>query len=383
MAWRSVEVQEQRVRFVVAASRGERSVFALCAEFGISRATGYEWLRRYRAGGVGAVVEQSRRPHRSPRRTAFSVEERIVALRRERPDWGARKLAVLLADEGLELPPATVHRILNRRGLVRVEDSHPQALLRFEREEPNQLWQMDFKSPKGWNQPVGPLSVIDDRSRYAITLFQTGTTRAEAVREQLVEAFTRCGVPDAMLMDHGTPWWNASSAGGWTQLTVWLMKQGLKLYLSGIRHPQTQGKVERFHGSLEKARRLRGLPEPALRQVWLDNFRQEYNHIRPHEALSMQTPASLWKPSLQRYDPNPPPWQYPDGAELCRLEKTGQLTLNGRRWQVAGALASEPVRLVRIEQRILVFYRNTLVRELDLVLQASTSVEPCKTKYPL
>jgi transposase InsO family protein len=205
----------------------------------------------------------------------LAVEERIVALRRERPDWGARKLAVLLAGEGLELPSATVHRILKRRGLVRVEDSHPQALRRFEREQPNQLWQMDFKSPKGWEQAVGPLSVIDDRTRYAIALFQTGTTRAEAVREQLVEAFTRCGVPDAMLMDHGIPWWNASSAGGWTQLTVWLMKQGLKLYLSGIRHPQTQGKVERFHGSLEKARRLRGLRpnRPSGRSGWTTSAR--------------------------------------------------------------------------------------------------------------
>jgi transposase InsO family protein len=339
-------------------------------------------LKRYRAGGVAAVVEQSRRPHQSPRRTAQPIEERIVALRRERPDWGARKLAVLLAGEGVVLPAATVHRILNRRGLVRVEDRHPPALRRFEREQPNQLWQMDFKSPKGWNELVGPLSVIDDHSRYAITLFQTGTTRAEAVREQLVEAFTRCGMPDAMLMDHGIPWWNGASSGGWTQLTVWLMKQGLRLHLSGIRHPQTQGKVERFHGALEKARRLRGLPEPALRQGWLDDFRQEYNCVRPHEALQMQTPASLWRPSQQPYNPDPPPWQYPEGAEVHRLEKTGQLTLNGHRWQVAGALASEPVQLIRIDQRILVFYRNTLVRELDLVLQGSTSVDPCNTKYP-
>ena len=304
-----------------------------------------------------------------------------MALRQGRPDWGARKLAVLLAREGLELPAATVHRILSRRGLVRVEDRHAPALRRFEREEPNQLWQMDFKSPKGWGQPVGPLSVIDDRSRYAITLFQTGTTRAEAVREQLVQAFTGCGVPQAMLMDHGTPWWNGASAGGWTQLTVWLMKQGVRLYLSGVRHPQTQGKVERFHGSLEKARRLRGLPEPDLRQRWLDDFRQDYNHVRPHEALDMQTPDSLWQPSPQPYAPEPPPWPYPEGAEVHRLEKTGQLTLQGRRWQVAGALASEPVRLIRVDQRILVLYRNTLVRELDLVLQGSTSVEPCKTKY--
>ena len=383
MAWRSVDVQEQRVRFVVAASRGESSVSGLCAEFGISRATGHLWLKRYRADGVAAMSEQSRRPHQSPRRTAVEIEARVEALRRERPDWGARKLAVLLERAGVSLPAATVHRILNRRGLVRVEDRHPAATRRFEREHPNQLWQMDFKSPKGWDQAVGPLSVIDDRSRYAIALFQTGTTRAQAVRERLEEAFTRCGVPEAMLMDHGIPWWNGSSSGGWTQLTVWLMKQGLRLHLSGIRHPQTQGKVERFHGALEKARRLRGLPEPALRQRWLDDFRQDYNHVRPHEALGMQTPATLWRPSPNPYDPDPPSWQYPDGAEVHRLEKTGQLTLNGRRWQVAGALASEQVRLIRIEQRILVFYRNTLVRELDLVMQGSTAVDPCMTKYPL
>ena len=288
---------------------------------------------------------------------------------------------MLLAREGLELPAATVHRILLRCGLVRVEDRHAQAPRRFEREQPNQLWQMDFKSPKGWGQPVGPLSVIDDCSRYAITLFQTGTTRAEAVREQLVQAFTDCGVPQAMLMDHGIPWWNSSSTGGWTQLTVWLMKQGVSVHLSGIRHPQTQGKVERFHGAIEKARRLRGLPEPALRQPWLDDFRHDYNHVRPHQALGMQTPASLWQPSPQPYQPDPPPWQYPEGAEIHRLEKTGQLRLQGRRWQVAGPLAEEQVRLIRIDQRILVFYRNTLLRELDLALQTSTSLPPSKTKY--
>ena len=383
MAWRSVEVQEQRVRFVVAASRGEKSVSALCLEFGISRPTGHLWLQKYRAGGVAAVAEGSRRPRSSPRRTAEPVEERIAALRGERPEWGARKLAVLLEREGLAVPPATVHRVLLRRGLVRPDDRRLPATGHFERELPNQLWQMDFKSPKGWDQPVGPLSIIDDRSRYAITLFQTGSTRAEAVREQMEQAFTRCGLPQALLMDHGVPWWNRQAAGGWTKLSVWLMQQGIRLYFSGVRHPQTQGKVERFHGSLEKARRLRGLPEPGLRQGWLDAFRQDYNHVRPHQALAMQTPASLWTPSPRRYDPNPPRWQYPADAEVRQLEKTGQLQLDGRRWQVAGPLAGEPVQLVRLAQRILIFYRNTLVRELDLAGQASTSVEPCPARSTL
>jgi transposase InsO family protein len=294
------------------------------------------------------------------------MEQRIVALRRERPDWGARKLAVLLEREGVRVPRATVHRVLLRHGLVRIEDRHPQAPGRFEREQPNQLWQMDFKSPKGWDQPVGPLSVLDDASRYAIALDGTWTTRAEAVQERLETAFTRCGLPDAMLMDHGTPWWNVQSAGGWTQLSVWLMKQGIRLFFSGIRHPQTQGKVERFHGALELARRRRGLPEPALRQRWLDDFRQEYNHLRPHEALGMKTPASLWHKSHRVYQPNPPGWQYPDGAEVHRLDPCGRLRIEARNWQVSGPLAGEPVHLLRIDQRVLVFYRNTLVRELDV-----------------
>jgi transposase InsO family protein len=376
MAWRNMEVQDQRFRFVVAASQQGANLSRLCAEFEISRPTGYLWRARYGWGGLAGMSERSRRPRLSPRRTEERIEQRIVALRAERPDWGARKLAVLLGREGIEVPPATVHRVLLRRGLVRLDDRRRQAPGRFQREQPNQLWQMDFKSPKGWDQPVGPLSVLDDRSRYAVALASTGTTRAEAVRERLQTAFSDCDLPDAMLMDHGIPWWNMSSPGGWTQLSVWLMKQGIRLLYSGVRHPQTQGKVERFHGALEMARRRRGLPDPEMRQRWLDDFRHEYNHLRPHQALNMQTPASVWHPSPRRYDSNPPPWEYPPDAEVVRLESHGRLTLNGRRWQVASPLAGEPVQIIRLHQRVLILYCNTVLRELNLAAEASTSVEP-------
>jgi transposase InsO family protein len=361
-----MEVQDQRVRFVVAASRGEQSMTDLCLEFDISRPTGYQWLRRYRTAGVAGICEGSRRPQSSPRRTSAEIEQRIAELRRERPDWGARKLSVLLKRQGVALPAATVHRVLLRLGLVRVEDRRCPALIRFEREQPNQLWQMDFKSPKGWGSNIGPLSVLDDATRYALTLANTGSTRGEAVQERLESTFQACGLPDAMLMDHGCPWWNQQGFGGWTRLSVWLMKQGIRLYFSGVRHPQTQGKVERFHGALEMARRRRGLPEAEHHQRWLDDFRQEYNHQRPHEALAMKTPASLWHPSVRCYEPNPPAWQYAEGAEVRRLESNGRLLLHGHRWQVAGPLADEQVQLVRLDHRVLVFYCDTLIRELDL-----------------
>src|SRR5271166_5548550 len=150
MPWRSVNVQEQRVRFVVAASRQEKPFRALCQEFEVSRPTGYLWLRRYPELGLAGIPERSRRPRRSPQQTADEREERVLGLRQRYPDWGARKLQVLLRQAGVPLPASTIHRILLRRGLVRIEDRQAAARQRFERAEPNQLWQMDFKGSKGW-----------------------------------------------------------------------------------------------------------------------------------------------------------------------------------------------------------------------------------------
>ena len=162
----------------------------------------------------------------------------MVELRQQRPDWGARKLQVVLADEGIHLPVITVHRILLRRGLVRPQDRFRTAVGRFERGAANQLWQMDFKSPVGWDAPVGPLSVLDDHSRYAIALDGTWSTQAAPVKQQLIAAFEQCGMPEEMLMDHGTPWWNMKAVTGWTWLTVWIMRQGKSSCISadiGIR----------------------------------------------------------------------------------------------------------------------------------------------------
>jgi len=231
-----------------------------------------------------------------------------------------------------------------------------------------------LKSSKGWDKPVGPLSVIDDATRYANALDGTWTTRAEAVQERLTAAFIDCGLPDAM--DHGTPWWNTKAAGGWSQLTVWLMKQDIQLHFCAIRHPQTQGKVERFHGALEVARRRRGPASPELHQGWLDCFRHEYNNLRPHEALAMKTPASVWKKSQRLYLPHPPPWVYPADAELHQLTSNSVLHLSGRRWPISRTLGGEQVQTIRIAQRIEVFYRHTLIREIDLAGQGSTAVEP-------
>ncbi len=374
MPWKAMDVREQRVQFVVAAMRREKSLTALCEEFGVSRPTGRLWLQRYRQQGIAGIAERSRRPARSPRLTSPELEEQVVQLRRHYPDWGARKLQVVLEREGVMLTRSTIHRILLRRDLIHPADRHDLALQRFERASPNELWQMDFKSPIGWNAPTGPLSVIDDHSRYVLVLQQTGSTRGELVREQLQRAFSDSGVPDGMLMDHGIPWWSARAPMGTTELAVWLMKQGICLHWSGIRHPQTQGKVERFHGEMERALQRRGWQGKGQQQ-WLDEFRWEHNQVRPHEALRMRTPASVWRPSLRAYEPQPLRWEYPAGAHVRRLDADGKMNAFGRSWNIGQGLRREWVQLLRLEHRVQVYYCRTLVRELDLAIQRSTSVE--------
>jgi transposase InsO family protein len=369
-----MDVHEQRVRFVVAADLATKPFRQLCEEFGVSRPTGYEWAERYREDGLEGIVERSRRPLRSPRQTAPKLVQQVIELRQRYPDWGARKLRIVLKREGIELGYSTIHRILLHHDLVRDQDRRDVATQRFEREHPNELWQMDFKGPKQWNQTVGPLSVLDDHSRYLVVLQANGSTRGELVREQLESAFQWCGVPEGMLMDHGIPWWGGRAPLGLTQLSLWLMKQGVRLHWSGIRHPQTQGKVERFHGELQRALERRGTG--ALDgQAWLDSFRWEHNYVRPHEALGMRTPAELWHPSSRHYDPNPPRWEYPEGARVVKVDSWGKLRWGGRKWNLSSALCGERVQIVQIDQRAQVYYCATLIRELDLGTQRSTIVE--------
>jgi YVTN family beta-propeller protein len=224
------------------------------------------------------------------------------------------------------------------------------------------------------NKTSNNVTVIDDHSRFVIALEATGRPDGGLVKVRLERAFERCGVPEAMLMDHGTPWWNWQSFSGRTQLSLWLMRQGIGLHWSGIRHPQTQGKVERFHGSLQRALDRRGVPDGDC-QAWLDVFRLEHNYIRPHEALGMQTPAELWQPSPRSYNPCPPAWEYPAGAWTLKVDCQGTIDIHDRRWRIGKTLAGERVRIEPVEQRFLVYYCNTLVRELDPAMKRSTIVE--------
>ena len=386
MPWLETAVRDQRVQFVMTARRPGANVSAVCRAFGISRKTGYKWLGREAAvGSVAILADQSRRPHHSPTRTADAVTQRVGELR-ARYGWGGDKLGVILAAEGVRLTPRTIDRIIQREGWTRRDAAPAPAVRRFARATPNELWQMDAKGayPLADGGHCHGLSVVDDHSRFAIGLTALPALETGRVRAALTRSFERYGVPDAMLMDHGTPWWSSKGPAGLTALGVFLLQQGIRLVFSGVRHPQTQGKVERFHRTLAERLRWAGVPQSlAGFAASFDAFCAEYNHVRPHEALGLEPPARHYHRSARCYQPRPQPWVYAAGVAVRRITTVGQVHIAGRVYFVSEALRGEEVACVPYEDRVLVMYRHMYVRELHpRTRQSVTLMQPVTGPWP-
>jgi transposase InsO family protein len=375
MPWRTESVMDQRVEFVLRAKTKKESLAALCREYGISRPTGYLWLKRYQeVGSVSGLAEHSRRPRRSPRRTDKAAEAAVLALR-DKTAWGGPKIAKALERTGVQVAPATAQRILKRGGRVELPTVQ-KTKLRFAREQCNELAQMDFKGDYSLARgKCYPLSLLDDCSRYLHGLWPLGSTGGEGVKRSLEAYFREHGVPLSLLMDHGTPWFSTTNQYGLTWLAVWLLKQGVLLRYSGIRHPQTQGKVERFHKTLKRRTKHRGEPTTMGEwQRWAVEFRDEYNHERPHEALGNQTPGEVYRAvNLRRYEEQPREWEY-SGGVVKRLNTQGMLYYRQRTYFVSEALASQRVRVDELDGKLWVTFRQLTVREIELRTGKNTAV---------
>jgi transposase InsO family protein len=369
MSWKHTNPMQQKIAFITQAQELPKGAMSqLCRQFGISRKTAYKWRKRYQQeGGLTALQERSRRPRHSPRRTGGLLEERILELRQ--PDgWGARKIAYLLWQEGWKVSMATVHRVLLRRAQVHRTDQHTAAPNRFERAQPNELFQVDFKGPIGRSGVKDePLSVLDDHSRYGVGLYAMRDHSWERVRDCFIDVFERGGKPRQMLMDHGTPWWANQNGWGLSRLSVFLMEHDIDLIFGRVRHPQTQGKVERFHGTLARSMIKQGLPtEWEQWQGRYDSFLERYNRIRPHEALGMQTPAQRYRRSERVYQSQVAPWQYPEGLKVLWVDANGMIRWEGGRYFVCEALIHHHVAIEQIGKELLVRFRNMYIRQIDM-----------------
>jgi transposase InsO family protein len=289
---------------------------------------------------------------------------------------GSQKAVRVLSGQGVTVPRITAHRILVRHNLVLRDGSERKATKRFERSECNQMYQMDFKGEYSVNKGFCyPLSFIDDHSRYLVGLWALESTNGTGVHRSLKRHFQEVGVPQSVLTDHGTPWFSGTNGHGLTWLSVWMIKQGIRLLFAGKGHPQTSGKVERFHRTLKDRTRHRGLPTTLEEwQRWVVQFRSEYNEVRPHEAIGMKRPVEVYNhANLRPYQENPPEWEYP-GGKVLKLNRQGMLNYLGRRYFVCEALADEWVRVDELDHLLVVTFRQTTIREIDLRTSKSLPV---------
>jgi transposase InsO family protein len=372
MPWNQPNLMSLRQEFVQLAGHESAKVSELCRRFGISRDTGYKWLVRYAEGGVAALADRSRRPHHTPRKTTAELTARILALRQEHPAWGPRKLRRRLADLGLTgLPaPSTVGAILQREGQITPEQSAGhRAFVRFERGAPNELWQMDFKGHfalRGGGR-CHALTVLDDHARYLLGLYACADELGTTVRMHLETLFRRYGLPEDLLCDNGGPW--SGRGGEWSTLGVWLLRLGVGLCHGRPFHPQTQGKDERLHRTLQAEvltrHDLRDLPHT---QTVFDGWRPIYNTERPHQAIGLATPASRYAPSPRAYPPQLPAIEYaPD--DLVRVVRAkGEVSWRSRTYYIGQAFAREPIALrpTATDGLYHVFYCHQVLGAIDL-----------------
>ena len=343
MPWREVSVMDQRREFVGLAMQEGANRRELCRRFGISSAVGYKWLGRWARDRE--LADRSRRPHHSPLRTERPVEEHVLAVRDAHPAWGARTIARHLENAGLAAPAiSTVHEILRRHGRVKQAPGSPVASQRFEKPAPNLLWQMDFK---GWvaltsGARCHPLTIVDDHSRYAVCIQACANEQSATVQGQLQTTLRRYGLPEAIFVDNGSPWGD-SSGQRWTRLGVWLLKLGIDVLHSRPYHPQSRGKNERFHRTLNaevfELQRFRDLNEV---QRAFDQWRTVYNLERPHQGIDLQVPASRYQPSPRAMPSHVPQVQY-DEHEIVRtvFSTKSYISFKGRLWKIPQAFRGE------------------------------------------
>jgi len=374
MPWRSVSVTDQRREFVRLAGSGQVSVAELCRRFGISRDAGHRLLRRCRQDGNAGLQPRSSRPRTSPRQTSPAMEQRVLALRDTYPAWGGRKIARRLRDLGvIDVPaPSTVTEILRRHGrLDPTACQQHRPLQRFERAFPNELWQIDFKGHFALGRGrCHPLTVLDDHCRYALGLRACADETDGTVRHQLVRLFRRYGLPDMLLADNGSPWGTAGQGGArYTRLGVWLLQVGIELRHGRPRHPQTQGKDERFHRTLNcELLQHNRFADLAACQTAFDRWRRIYNEERPHEALGLDVPAVHYRPSPRCYPETPPAPVYEEGDVVRRVSRDGYVTLKGRTHKLSQAFAGHDVALrpSTADGMWIVFFSRFPVAQIDL-----------------
>jgi len=318
------------------------SVSRACRELGVSRPTGYLWLGRSREDGIDGMREHSCRPLRIPGCTDGAIQEELLAFKQTRPNWGAKKIFAKLWPGGAPISLRTADRILKRHGLVVARNSGDPAI-RFERESPNELWQMDFKAVD--RSDYKAFSVLDDCSRFCLHFAPLADLKTVTTFRALWDLFGEYGLPERILADNGPPF-GCTAAHGPTQLEAMLWLLDINTSHGRPYHPQTQGKVERFHRTAQEdiGLLLRLANQTDVVKAMAD-FRHDYNWERPHESLGQKVPGVAYSCSTRKRPNRMPVHEIPDGAISRKVDDEARIRYKGKQYRAGKGLVGQYVEI--------------------------------------
>lgn len=353
MPWHQTDPVKQRELFVKETRRSRVSFTELCELFGVSRKTGYKWLKRAELEGLTGLEDRSRRPHSNARAVQPAMIERLIRLRRKHPLWGGRKLLEWLRqnEPHWSLPAAsTVTELLKREGLVKPRKRRGSRIPRTQplahAKHPNDVWTIDFKGDfkLGDGSRCYPLTVTDAVSRAGLCCRGQATLANLPTQKSLTRTFREWGLPLRIRSDNGNPF-GTSCTGPLSRFSIWLIKLGIRPEFIAPAHPEQNARHERFHRTLKEHCCIPPSSSLQAQQRRFNSFLREYNDERPHEALGGKTPASVHTPSNRRFPSRIEEPTYPSHYELRRIPKNGGLLWKKTRYYLTEALHGETVGL--------------------------------------
>ena len=377
MPWKEINQMDQRAEFVQRALTETIPFSELCQEYNISRKTGYKWKQRFLENGHSGLFDQSTKPKSSSNQLPEDTVIRILQIKLAHPSWGARKIrGIFERSSSLDVPSeSSIKRILDKAGLVkkkRVTRVNPsQNLLRqmIQPDNPNDVWTIDFK---GWWYSLDknkclPLTIRDEKSKFIheIRLMKDQTT--VAVKDVLVDVFQKHGLPAVIRSDNGSPFAANNSPLGLSRLSAWWMSLGIIPDRINPGCPYQNGGHERMHRDLKAEIQKPYKKNLSFYQSVIDEWRIEFNTIRPHEALNYRTPAELYVPSSVKYDGDVDEILYPFNFERRKVGSHGTIKLKNTEIFVTTALAGYQLGLeLQDNNRLSVWFNKFLIGEIDL-----------------
>lgn len=357
MPWKETCVMEEREEFIKKMLKKEKPFKSLCREYGISEKTGYKWKKRFEEEGKRGLFDQSKAPQKSPNSVDEDVVIALINLKIAHPYWGAKKILAIYA-RGHANPPSlsSVNRILNKAGLIKkrrirkISSEGNRLRQRIEPQQANDVWAIDFK---GWwksdKEICEPLTVRDLQTRMLLEIHLMRSKSADAVRAVLTELFKKYGLPKVIRTDNGTPFSSPNGLLSLTKLSAWWITLGIVPDRTEKGCPGQNGSLERMHADI--AREIEGrIPGGiAANQAALDTWRDEYNTIRPNEAIGMLTPAELYQPSPRKYTGDFDEIEYPAGYLVRKVCSNGEIILFGTRVSISHSLCGLHVGLRPID----------------------------------